>query len=159
MPPQLVMIITPHGDYYGELLDKHIFRGSERNLIRDDFVKKPLTDEWRIYLNNLILQVETSTSWVETHVYMARSCFVSSSGYIIPRIVLKKDDFITGFPKFLGQPPVVGKPPPVVVKMAPAKSNSFNSPRVRRNSTSSVEAVSSATFKEYSTKHKGVSFT
>jgi hypothetical protein len=152
------MILTPHGRYYGELLDKHIFRGSERNLNADDYVKKPLPDEWRLYLNNLVLEVDTLNGWKKTYVEFARSCLVTPTGYLIPRIILKDYDFVKGFPKFRDQPPVSGTPPPVVVKMAPAEMK-FKIPRVRRTSVSSVEAVHAKSFTEYGPKHKGVRFT
>jgi hypothetical protein len=157
MAPQLVMIITPHGRYYGELLDKHIFRGSERKLNSDDFTKKPLSDEWRLYLNNLIVEVDTLNGWKKTFVEFARSCLVSSTGYIIPRIVLKDYDFVKAFPKFIEQPPVTGIPPPVVVKTAPVERK-FTIPRPRSSSTSSVEAVNLGSFCEYGPKHKSVRF-
>ena len=146
MAPQLVMIITPHGHYYGELLDKHIF------------TKQPRPDDWRLYLNNLIVEVDTLNGWKKTYIEFARSAFVSSSGYLIPRIVLKDYDFVRAFPKIRDQPPVSGRPPPVVVKTAPISDIKFTIPRPRRLSTSSVEAVSSTTFKEYEPKHKGVRF-
>ena len=158
MAPQLVMIITPHGRYYGELLDKHIFRGSERHLNPDDFTKKPLPDEWRLYLNNLAVEVDSLNGWKHTFVEFARSCLVSSTGYIIPRIVLKDHDFVKAFPKIYDQPPVSGIPPSIVVKTAPVSDRKFTIPRPRRLSTSSVEAVHVLSFKEYGPKHKGVRF-
>ena len=158
MAPQLVLIITPHGYYYGELLDKHIFRGSERDIRPDDFTKQSLPDDWRLYLNNLIVEVDTLNGWKKTYIEFARSALISSTGYLIPRIVLKDHEFVKAFPKIHKQPPVSGTPPSVIVKIAPASDYKFTIPRPRRLSTSSVEAVSSTTFKEYEPKHKGVTF-